>query len=333
MSRPSVHLAPMAGITDAAMRMISWRHGAEQCSTEMVSSMGLANDSLRTFQLLEKLPEEGPLVAHLYGGDAASMAEAARLVTERGGFVAIDINAGCPVQKVMKCGGGAALMRDANLVGKIVKAMVAATNLPVTLKTRIGLHQQAVTIFDIAQAVEDAGGSGLAVHGRFASDEHRGDVHFELLRAAVDCTKLPVVVNGGIQCAADAVQMIDRTGAAGVMVGRGAMGNPWLFGEIVTAFEGGDVVETRRHAKAEIIEKLKEHLALSLSFKEKVRSIYPAAICSYPDPELSAVHDFRHYLFNYFKGWPGSAELRRKMDNYLTIDEVLRAIEKLAVGA
>ena len=333
MSHPSVHLAPMAGVTDAAMRLVSWRHGAECCATEMVSAMGLANDSLRTFQLLEKLPNEGPLVAHLYGGDAASMAEAARLVTERGGFVGIDINAGCPVQKVMKCGGGAALMRDAKLVGQMVKAMVAATNLPVTLKTRIGLHPQAVTIFDIAKAVGDAGGAGIAVHGRFASDEHRGDVHFELLRAAVECTPLPVVVNGGIRCAADAVEIIEKTGAAGVMVGRGAMGNPWLFGEIVAAFEGGGVVETRRHAKAEILEKVKEHLALSLAFKEGVRSKYPATICSYPDPELSAVHDFRHYLFNYFKGWPGSAEMRRKMDNYLTIDEVLRAIEKLAVGA
>lgn len=326
--RPAVMLAPMAGITDAAMRVVSGEMGASLCFTEMVSAEGLVHDSLRTSQLLEKLPGETQPVAHIYGGNPDSMAEAARIITERGGYAGIDINAGCPVRKVMKCGGGAALMQNPTLVGRIVSAIVAHTDLPVTLKTRIGLHPGAVTVFDIVKAVEDSGGAGVTVHGRFASLMHSGLVDLELLRQTVESAGIPVVVNGGVKSAADALALLSATGAAGVMIGRGALGNPWLFSEIRAALGGAEPAAPRSQSDSEIVAMLKRHFTLSLDLKTLLKSKYPPELCTCKDPELSAVHDFRHYMFNYFKGRPGSLVLRRRMDEYETIPDVMRAIEE-----
>lgn len=325
--RPAVMLAPMAGITDAAMRVVSGEMGASICFTEMVSAEGLVHDSLRTSQLLEKLPGEPQPVAHIYGGNPDSMAEAARIITERGGYAGIDINAGCPVRKVMKCGGGAALMQNPTLVGRVVSAIVAHTDLPVTLKTRIGLHPGAVTVFDMVKAVEDSGGTGVTVHGRFASLMHSGPVDLELLRQTVESAGIPIVVNGGIKSAKDALELLSATGAAGVMIGRGALGNPWLFSEIREAIEGADPATTRTRFDSEIVAMLKRHFTLSVELKKQLKSKSPQELCTCNDPELSAVHDFRHYMFNYFKGRPGSLILRRNMDQYETIDDVMRAIE------
>lgn len=315
----------MAGITDAAMRTISFRMGADVCYTEMVSSMGLARGSSGTRQLMERLPQEGPLVVQLYGGDAESMGRAAGMAAEQGGFIGIDVNAGCPVPKVLKCGGGAALMRDPKLIGRLVAAMAAETKLPVTVKTRIGLHPGAVTVFDVIKAVEDAGGAGLAVHGRFASAGHGGAVDFELLAKAVECTKLPVVVNGGVNCAADAVALVTATGAAGVMVGRGAVGNPWLFGEIARAFDGEAPLPTRIHAMPDVLAMLKEHLALLVEFQQRVNEKHPDRSSAAQHPESGAVRGFRLYLFNYFKGHPGSVALRREMASCNTIADIMWA--------
>lgn len=324
MSRPAIHLAPLAGITDAAMRTVSSRMGADVCYTEMVSSMGLTRGSSGTRQLMERLPQEGSLVVQLYGGDAESMGRAAGMAAEHGGFSGIDVNAGCPVPKVLKCGGGAALMRDPKLIGRMVSAMVAETRLPVTLKTRIGLHPGAVTVFDVIKAVEDAGGAGLAVHGRFASAGHGGAVNLELLAQAVACTLLPVVVNGGVNCAADAVALIKATGAAGVMVGRGAVGNPWLFGEIACALDGEAPLPTRLHAMPDVLAVLKEHLALLIEFHKLLNAKYPDQALASQNPEALAVRSFRLYLFNYFKGHPGSVALRREMASCNSVADILR---------
>lgn len=321
-------LAPMAGITDAAMRVISGEMGATHCFTEMVSSEGLIHDSMRTSQLLERLPGESEPVAHIYGGDPVSMGEAARIITERGGYAGIDINAGCPVRKVMNCGGGAALMQNPALVGRIVSAIVSHTHLPVTLKTRIGVRPGAVTVFDIVKAVEDSGGAGVAVHGRFASRMHNGSVDTELLRQTVESAGIPVIVNGGVKSAADALELLSATGAAGVMIGRGTLGNPWLFKEIEDALDGAEAVPSRKRSDSEIIAMLKRHITLSLELKKLINSKYPPELSTCKDPELSAVHDFRHYMFNYFKGRPGSLVLRRNMDKYYTISDVMQAIEE-----
>ncbi len=320
----------MAGVTDAAMRVMSYQKGADVCYSEMVSAEGLTRSSIRTRFLMDRLPQEGPLIVQLYGGDVDSLASAARLATEYGGFVGIDLNAGCPVPKVLKCGGGAALMHDPKLIGRMVAAMVAETGLPVTVKTRIGLHPGAVTIFDVIKAVEDAGGAGLAVHGRFASAGHGGPVNFDILAQAVQATQLPVVVNGGIQCAADAMALMSATQAAGLMVGRGAIGNPWLFNEIKYAMDpsGGGMMPTRRTVE-EAREALKTHLALAVEFHEKIRRTSPAEVEHSQSPEELAACSFRLYLFKYFAGFPGAVALRRDMASCKTVAAILEAVRAI----
>ncbi len=329
MKRPVLQLAPMAGVTDAAMRVMSHRMGADVCYSEMVSAEGLTRGSVRTRFLMDRLPQEGPLIVQLYGGGVDSLASAARLATEYGGFVGIDLNAGCPVPKVLKCGGGAALLHDPKLIGRMVAAMVAETGLPVTVKTRIGLHPGAVTIFDVIKAAEDAGAAGLAVHGRFASAGHGGPVNFDILAQAVQSTQLPVVVNGGIQSAADAMALMNGTHAAGLMVGRGAIGNPWLFNEIKCALDpnGGGVIPARRTFEG-ALEALKTHLALAIEYHEMIRRTSPAEVGHSQSPEELAACSFRLYLFRYFAGFPGAVALRREMAGFKTIEAIAERIEK-----
>ncbi|MGI5869612.1 MAG: tRNA dihydrouridine synthase [Kiritimatiellia bacterium] len=327
MSRPVLHLAPMADVSDAPMRAMSRRGGADVCTTEMVCAEGLVRDSSRTRALMTRLPEEGPLVVQLYGGDPGSMAAAAEMAEAHGGFVGIDVNAGCPVPKVLRCGAGAALLRDPARLGRLVAAMKARTALPVTVKTRIGSAPGRVAIFDIIRAVEDAGGDGLAIHGRFASAGHVGPVDHGLLRRAVEATRLPVVVNGGVNSAADALALFQATGAAGIMVGRGAMGNPWLFGEIAAALEGAPAPSAGR-TPATALAALQAHLALAVEFHEALRRRYPDVAPD--DAEARAVASFRLHLFNYFKGFPGVSTLRRDMARCRTVADVVEAAGSLA---
>lgn len=330
MSRPAILLAPMADVSDAPMRAMSSRGGADRCTTEMVSAEGLVRGSSRTHALLARLPEEGPLVVQLYGGDPDRLAAAAEIAEAHGGFVGIDLNAGCPVPKVLKCGGGAALLRNPALVGRIVAAMKARTRLPVTVKTRLGPAPGEVAVFDILHAVEDAGGDGVAVHGRFASAGHAGPVDARLLAEAVAATRLPVVVNGGVNRAADAVALLRATGAAGVMVGRGAIGSPWLFGEIAAALDGAPPAEDCAvRSAAQALEALRTHLALAVAFQAMLRGQCPDVVPD--DPEARAVASFRLHLFHYFKGMPGASVLRREMARCRTVADVLAAAERTTV--
>lgn len=322
-----LYLAPLAGISDAPMRVMSARRGADVCTTEMVSAEGLVRDSMRTRQLLVRHPEEGPLVVQLYGGTVDTMAEAAEIVTAHGGFCGIDVNAGCPVPKVLKCGAGAALMRDPALVGRIVAAMSARTTLPVTVKTRIGLHPEATTVFDVMRAVEDAGGAGLTVHGRYASAGHGGFAGVDQLTAAVAATSLPIVVNGGVHTASDAISLLRATGAAGVMIGRGAIGNPWLFEEVTAALASGLMSVPARRTLDEAVEALKTHLALAVEFHTQIRQCFPESSWPSQTPEVLAACSFRLYLFHYFKGFPGSARLRRKKADCHSLKAVEQAVE------
>lgn len=319
----------MADVTDAPMRVMSHRGGADVCVTEMISAEGLARGSRRTRTLMARFPEEGPLIAQLYGGNPDSMAAAAELAEAHGGFVGIDVNAGCPVPKVLKCGGGAALVRDPARLGRIVAAMKARTRLPVTVKTRIGPAPGLIAIFDIIHAVEDAGGDGLTLHGRFASAGHAGPVDHELLQKTVATTRLPVVVNGGVNTADDALALLRATGAAGVMVGRGAIGNPWIFGEIAAALDGAPPPPVKR-SPAAAFEALKEHLALAVAFQTMLREQDPDMVSE--DVEARAVASFRLHLFNYFKGMPGASALRRDMVRCRTVADVIDVASLLVVS-
>ncbi len=321
-----VFLAPMAGFTDAAMRRICHAFGAALSYTEMVSALGLLRASDRTWHLLETLPGEGPVAAHLYGAHPAEMADAAAAVWRSERFAAIDINAGCPMRKITANGCGAALMPHPGRIGAMVAAMRAAMPLPVTVKTRVGLKPDCVLVHEILRAAEEAGAAALAVHGRFAASVHSGPVALDLLAAVKAAARIPVIGNGGIRCAADARRMVRETGVDAVMVGRAAMGNPWLFGDIHAAFThaGEPPVPPRRRSAAEIRAVLDDHLAAARELQERIRARQrlPARVL---DPEAAVALTFRCHLFRYLAGMPGAARLRGCMGALHTIADIRAA--------
>jgi nifR3 family TIM-barrel protein len=206
--------------------------------TEVVTAEGLWRKMKRTLHYLESVPGERPVAAHVYGATPECLAGAAQVAESLGRFDAIDINCGCPARKVVRKGAGVALMRDPDRLRGIVEAVRAAVSLPVTVKTRLGLSPDCPNLDEVAHAVEAGGAAALFVHARFASDYHSGPVDLEALRRVREARGIPVIGNGGVRGPADAVAMRDATGVDGVMIGRGAVGNPWVFAEIRAALSG-----------------------------------------------------------------------------------------------
>ena len=340
-------MAPMAEITDSAFRAMAFWGGADRCTTEMVSAAGLSRGSDASLALLERLPEErGETFAQLYGSDPAEMEEAARRVAALGRFEGIDLNAGCPAPKVLRCGAGAALLADPALVGRLVAALVrGAGGLPVSVKTRIGPDPSRPMAAELARVAEGEGASCLALHGRYASARHSGPCDWPQVAAAVAAVRIPVWANGGIRSPEDAAAALRETGAAGLVVGRGAVGCPFLFGGIRAALAGSPVPapalrpnETapgaspvssatlaRRAVPLETaVAAVRRHLALSLALKRRMKEAHPGA-CSF-DPELAVALDFRRHVFACFRNRPGASALRRRLNDLRTPDAILAAI-------
>jgi len=228
-----VLLAPMAGYTDAAMRTLCLEQGAGAVYTELASSEGLSRDGGKTFSEVLDLPwNEHPIAAHIFGADPHRMAEAARMIEQDGRFDWIDLNCGCPVKKVVSRGAGAALLKDLPLMGRIIETVRSAVSLPVSVKTRIGFNRDTADHLEIAHVVEQSGADLIAVHARLAKDFHGGDPDWETLGEMKRALSIPVIGNGGVLSAADAQRMVQVSGVDGVMIGRGAIGNPWIFEEI-----------------------------------------------------------------------------------------------------
>ena len=340
-SRPDIVLAPMAGYTDAAMRATCHSFGASRASTEMAHATALAREAARfpgtggpTWDLLETLPEEGPVVAHVFGSDPAALGDAAGLVVATKRFAAIDLNAGCPVPKITRNGAGSALIRDPAKIGAIVAAMKAAAgDLPVTVKTRIGPSPDKVAVFEILDAVQGAGASGMTVHGRFTSQGHGGPVDLGLLAETKRRAAIPITGNGGVFTAADAVRMWRETGVDAIMVGRGAIGNPWIFAEIREAFDAiaagrepqcdGRAAGPRvpRAEPAEVRATLEAHIAAEISLREKIAA-RRGKCRGLPTPEHSAVAAFRCHFFRYFAGVPHAGAFRARLNTLKTLDDV-----------
>ncbi|MFZ4396538.1 MAG: tRNA dihydrouridine synthase [Kiritimatiellia bacterium] len=340
-----VFLAPMAGFTNAAMRRVCQRMGAGLTYTEMVNAAGVLHDSDKTWHLLETFPDEGPIVAHLYGSDPSVLAAAAGRVAALGKYVALDLNAGCPMRKITSKGAGAALMKQPELIGRIVAAMTAATSLPVTVKTRIGLQPDKIAVLEILRAVEESGGAALAVHGRFATQEHSGAVRLDLLAEVKRASRIPVIGNGGISFPEDAVTMFRETGVDAVMIARGATGNPWIFREIAAALPdlpGAPVSHLRRcdtEAVAyrvgvrtpprdlqEIRTVLEEHLAGEMELHRQIRAHHRLPAHAMP-PELAAVTTFRCHIFRYLHGLKGSSYVRGHLTTMRTLEDVRAALD------
>jgi len=239
---PPLILAPMAGVTDAAFRRIAADHGAGMVTTEMISVEGLRRNIPATWKLARQEPAlEVPLAVQLFGADPQAAGEAARILADRG-VALIDINAGCPVRKVVRQGAGAALLRDPSRLVRVVEAVKRSVEIPVTVKVRLGWDGRSIHILDTARRLEIAGVDAISVHARTAVQQYSGRADWAWIRRIKETVSVPVIGNGDVVGVSSARAMLRETGCDGVMIGRGAMGNPWLFS--VLAHQWG----TARHA-------------------------------------------------------------------------------------
>ncbi|NTU41788.1 MAG: tRNA dihydrouridine synthase DusB [Nitrospirales bacterium] len=290
-----VLLAPMAGITDAPFRAICKRMGAALTYTEMVSAKGLHYnpDTRISRELLTLAPEETPCAVQIYGADAAMMAaQAARIVGQLGDKVAlIDINMGCPMQKVVSRGEGCALMRTPEAAAAIVREVAASCGIPVTVKFRKGWDEGNVNTVEFAQAMEDAGASAVAVHGRTRSQFYREKADWDAIASVKDAVTIPVIGSGDIFSASDVLAMLKTTGVDAVMIARGAQGNPWIFRQARTLIETGE--ECGLPTAGERLDMACEHAAALIAF----------------GGELAFIKMRKHVAW-YLTGLPGAKSIR-----------------------
>jgi len=235
-------LAPMAGVTDYAYRTVSARMGAALTVTEMVSSRALVYQDKKSVGLLKKTPI-GTCGAQIFGNDPEIMAQGAKLALSHSGCDFLDINMGCPMPKIVNNGDGSALMKDVKLAGQIVRAVADAVDVPVTVKTRIGWDRGSINVVEMAKVLQDNGAAALSIHGRTKSMLYSGRADWDTIREVKQAVSIPVIANGDIFGAKEAVDCLKRTGADMVMVGRSAFGNPWVFAQINAALSGEEIPE------------------------------------------------------------------------------------------
>jgi nifR3 family TIM-barrel protein len=309
-----VVLAPMAGITNAGFRRLCREQGAGFYVCEMITSRGIVEKNPLTFRMIEFDGDEHPRSMQLYGVDPAAMGLAVRMIVERDLADHIDMNFGCPVPKVTRRGGGAALPYKRRLFERIVRAAVEnAGAVPVTVKMRVGIDDERHTYLDAARRAADAGVAAVALHARTAAQRYSGTADWSAIARLRDAlpAELPVLGNGDIFSAADALEMVARTGCDGVVVGRGCLGRPWLFGDLEAAFAGrplpeppslGQVAATmRRHAVL-----LMEHMGAH-----------------------KGIRDMRKHIAWYLKGFPVGSELRRRLGLVSSLDELDELLAEL----
>ena len=318
-------LAPLAGFTSAPFRKLCAAHGADLTYTEMVSAAGLAHGSSPTRHLMEVLPGEGPVACQIFGSKPEELALATAEASKLDRFTEINLNAGCPMPKIVHEGAGAALIKDPQHVHNCLAAMVRETTLPVTLKTRPGPRPDKVLLLELLDAAETAGCLGITLHGRFTSQMHGGPVHYDLLAELVQKAKIPVTGNGGVYNR-PSLDLMVRTGVSAVMIGRAALANPWLFSDL-RSDEPAEVLEApARRAKLQDAA-FADHLANLLAFREQLALKFPNDhIPSVDGYVCMALHT---HLFRYFNGRPGASELRRKLTTIRTLREALDAVGAL----
>ena len=297
----NVFLAPMAGVTDLPFRLLCREQGVGMSVTEMVSAKAILYKNKNTKELLAVDPAEGPVSVQLFGSDPEIMAAIAAQI-EDGPYVAIDVNMGCPVPKIVNNHEGSALMKDPAQAEKVLTAMVKAVKKPVTVKFRKGFNDQNINAVEFAKMAESCGVAAVAVHGRTREQYYSGKADWDIIRQVKEAVKIPVIGNGDIFHAQDAARMMQETGCDGVMVARGAKGNPWIFREIRQYLETGEIPP--RPSTEEIREMILRHGRMLSEYKG----------------ENVAMREMRSHMAWYTKGMKHSASLRCEINQVETLE-------------
>jgi putative TIM-barrel protein, nifR3 family len=296
-------LAPMAGVTDLPFRILCKEQGAGLLCMEMISAKALQFNNKNTEALMAIDIEEKPVSLQLFGSDPVIISEMAKQIEERP-FDILDINMGCPVPKVVNNQEGSALMKDPKRVEQIVTMTVKAIKKPVTVKIRKGFTEDTVNAVEIAKIIEASGAAAVAVHGRTREQYYAGKADWDIIRQVKEAVKIPVIGNGDVTSPIEAEQLIAKTGCDGIMIGRGAQGNPWIFRQIQTYLEEGIIQPLPSVSKVK--EMILRHTSLQLKYKG----------------DYIGIREMRKHIAWYTTGYPHSARLRQRVNEVENMDEL-----------